>query len=140
MRRTTIITGPVATALASIAVGVAVVAPATAAPVRQPVTRAEVSTVTHRLAEQSAAKIEARSATGIEDLTNGAARVDRSRTSVGNYLRYGKFRMGASFAVFGTNTVNGEARTLWCVGYVEVVRAKSGRTRVAPGNLLCPVS
>ena len=48
--------------------------------------------------------------------------------------------MGASFALFGTNTVNGDARTLWCVGYVEVARAKSGRTRVMPGSLICPVS
>lgn len=124
----------------SIAIGLAVVAPAAAAQARTPVTRAEVSAVTHRLAEQSAAQLEAQSATGIEDLTNGAARVDRSRTSVGNYQRYGKFLMGASFALFGTNTVNGEVRTLWCVGYVEVARAKNGRNRVSPGNLLCPVS
>ena len=123
----------------SIANGLAVVSPA-AAQARTPVTRAEVSAVTHRLAEQSAAQLEAQSATGIEDLTNGAARVDRSRTSVGNYQRYGKFLMGASFALFGTNTVNGEVRTLWCVGYVEVARAKNGRNRVSPGNLLCPVS
>ena len=88
--------------------------------------------------QQSATKLEAQSASGIEDLTNGAARVDRSRTSVGNYLRYSRFRMSASFALFGTNTVNGEARTLWCVGYVEVARAKSGRTRVMPGSLICP--
>jgi hypothetical protein len=79
------------------------------------------------------------SATGIEDLTNGAARIDHSRTSIGNYLHYGKFRKGASFALFGTNTVNGETRTLLCVGNVEVVRAKNGRTRVA-ANLTCPVS
>ena len=115
-------------------------APAAAAQARKPVTRAEVSAATHRLAEQSAAELEAQSATGIEDLTNGAARLDRSRTSIGNYQRYGKFRMGASFALFGTNTVNGEARTLWCVGYVEVVRARGGRTRVMPGNMICPVS
>ena len=92
------------------------------------------------LARQAAVEVEGQSAKGIEDLTNGAARIDRSRTSVGNYLRYGRFRMGASFALFGTNTVNGELRTLWCIGYVEVTRAANGRTRVAPGSLLCPVS
>ena len=124
----------------TIAIGLAVVAPAAAAQARKPVTRAQVSAVTHRLAEQSATKLEAQSASGIEDLTNGAARVDRSRTSVGNYLRYSRFRMSASFALFGTNTVNGEARTLWCVGYVEVGRARSGRNRVMPGSLICPVS
>jgi hypothetical protein len=115
MRRTRIIT---------IAVGLAVVVPAAAA--------------AHRVAHQSAVGLAARSATGIEDLTNGAAKIDRSRTSVGNYLRYSKFRMGASFAVFGTNTVNGVTRALWCVGYVEILRAKNGRTRVAPGNVVCP--
>ena len=124
----------------TIAIGLAVVAPAAAAQARKPVTRAEVSAATHRVAQQAATRLEAQSASGIEDLTNGAARVDRSRTSVGNYLRYGRFHMSASFALFGTNTVNGEARTLWCVGYVEVARAKSGRTRVMPGSLICPVS
>lgn len=131
MRRTRIIT---------IAVGLAVVAPAAAAEAREPVTRVQVSTAAHRLADQSAIQLENQSATGIEDLTNGAANIDRSRTSVGNYLRYGQFRMGASFALFGTNTVGGVTRTLWCVGYVEVVRAGNGRTRVAPGNLICPGS
>jgi hypothetical protein len=124
----------------TIAIGLAVVAPVAAAQARKPVTRAEVSAVTHRLAQQSAVHLEAQSASGIEDLTNGAARVDRSRTSVGNYQRYGRFLMGASFALFGTNVVDGEARTLWCVGYVEVARAKNGRTRISPGNLVCPVS
>jgi len=128
------------TLIITIAIAVAVVAPAAAAQARKPVTRAEVSAATHRLAEQSATQLTAQSATGIEDLTNGAAHVDRSRTSVGNYLRYGRFRMGASFALFGTNTVDGEPRTLWCVGYVEVARARNGRTRVSPGTLLCPVS
>jgi hypothetical protein len=118
------------TLVSTFAIGLLVVAPA-AAEARVPVTRAEVSSAAHRLAGQSAA--------GIEDLTNGAASVDRSRTSVGNYLRYGKFRMGGSFALFGTNTVDGVARTLWCVGNLEVVRAKNGRTRVA-ANLTCPVS
>jgi hypothetical protein len=126
--------------ITTVAVALAVAAPAAAAQARKPVTRAEASAVTHRLAEQSAAKLEAQSATGIEAITHGAASIDRSRTSVGNYLRYGRFRMGASFALFGTNTVNGVTRTLWCVGYVEVLRAKDGGTRVAPGNLICPAS
>jgi hypothetical protein len=128
------------TVLTSLAVGLAAIGLAASAEAREPVTRAEVAAATHRIAHQAAVEVEAQSATGIEDLTNGAASVDRSRTSVGNYLRYSKFRMGASFALFGTNTVNGVARTLWCVGYVEVVRLGSGRTRVAPGNLICPAS
>ena len=82
-----------------------------------------------------AAALEDPAATGIEDLTNGAASIDRSRTSVGNYLRYSSFRSGASFALFGTNTVNGQARTLWCVGNVEVVRAKNGRARGVDSHL-----
>jgi hypothetical protein len=127
------------TSITTIALGLALVTPAAAAQARQPVTRAEVSATSHRIADQAATKLEAQSATGIEDLTNGAARVDRSRTSVGNYLRYGKFRMGASFALFGTNTVGGVARTLWCVGNLEVTRARNGRTRVA-ATLSCPVS
>jgi hypothetical protein len=127
------------TLITTIAVGLAVVAPAAAAEARAPVNRAEVFAATQRLAIQAATDFEGRSATGIEQLTNGAASVDRSRTSVGNYLRYGKFRSGASFALFGTNTVNGEARTLWCIGNVEVVRATNGRTRVA-ANVTCPAS
>jgi hypothetical protein len=127
------------TLITTIAVGLAVVAPAAAAEARAPVTRAEVFAATQRIAVQSAAKLEDPAATGIEELTNGAARFDRSRTSVGNYLRYGKFRQGASFALFGTNTVNGQLRTLWCIGNVEVVRAGDGRARVA-ANLTCPVS
>jgi hypothetical protein len=102
-------------------------------------TSAEVFAAAHRVADQSAAKIEDQTAGGLEEYTNGAARVDRSRTSFGNYIRYGKGRQGVSFALFGTNTVGGEARTLWCVGNVEVVRAANGRTSVA-GNLICPVS
>ena len=78
-------------------------------------------------------------ARGVEALTNGAARIDRSRTSVGNYLRFGKYRMGASFALFGTNTVNGTAHTLWCIGNMEVVHGASGPARVN-ANLTCPVS
>ena len=126
------------TALTSLAVGLAVVAPAAAAQAREPVTRAEAAALAHQIAKQAAVEIETQSATGIEDLTNGAASVDRSRTSVGDTcLR--QFRMGASFALFGTNTVNGVTRMLWCVGYVEVVRTANGRIRVA-GNLICPVS
>ena len=128
------------TTLTSLAVGLAVVVPAAAAEAREPVTRADAAAAAHRVATQAAVELEGQSATGIEDITNGAASVDRSRTSVGNYLRYGKFRMGASFALFGTNTVDGATRTLWCVGYVEVVRAPNGRTRVAPGTLICPAS
>jgi hypothetical protein len=130
MRRTMITTA---------AVGLAVVAPAAAADARGSLTRAEASAAAQRVADQAATELQNQSATGIEDLTNGAASIDRSRTSVGNYLRYGKFRMGVSFVLFGTNTVNGVARTLWCVGNLDVVRAKNGRTRTA-GNLTCPVS
>lgn len=128
------------TAITSLAVGLAVVVPAGAAAAREPVTRADAAAAAHRIANQAAMEVEGQAATGIEDLTNGAASVDRSRTSVGNYLRYGKFRMGASFVLFGTNTVDGLTRTLWCVGYVEVARMGNGRTRVAPGNLICPAS
>ena len=116
------------------------VTPVAAAQAREPVTRADAAAAAHRAARTAALQLESQSATGIEDLTNGAASIDRTRTSVGNYLRYGKFRMGASFALFGSNTVDGQVRTLWCVGYVEVQRGKSGGTRVAPGHLLCPVS
>jgi hypothetical protein len=125
--------------ITTMAIGLAVVAPAAAAEARQPVKRAEVFAATQRLAIQAATDLEDRSAAGIEELTKGAASVDRSRTSVGNYLRYGKFRSGASFALFGTNTVNGEARTLLCIGNVEVVRARNGRTRAA-ANVSCPIS
>ena len=127
------------TAITIIAAGLVVVGPAAAAEARAPVTRAEVSAAAHRLADQSAIELEQQSATGIEDLTNGAASVDRSRTSVGNYLRYGRFHIGASFVLFGTNTVNGEVRTLWCVGNLEVTHARNGRASFA-GNLICPVS
>jgi hypothetical protein len=130
MRRTTI---------SIIALGLAVVVPAAAAEAREPVTRVEVSAAAHRIADQSAAELEDHSATGLEALTNGAARIDRSRTSVGNYLRFGKFRMGASFALFGTNTVNGTAHTLWCIGNIEVVRRATGPARVS-ANVTCPVS
>ena len=121
----------------SLAVALAV-APAAAAQAREPVTRADAAAAAHRVAHDAAVGIAARSATGVEALSHGAARVDH--TSVDNYLRYGKFRMGASYALFGTNTVNGEARTVWCLGYLEVMRGKNGRTRVVPGNLICPVS
>jgi hypothetical protein len=125
-------------AITAIGLGVAVPA-AVAEATTAPVTRAEVFAAAQRIAQQAAAKLEDQSASGIEEFTNGAARVDRSRTSFGNYIRYGKRRQGVSFALFGTNTVNGEARTLWCVGNVEVVRARNGRTRVA-ATLDCPVS
>jgi hypothetical protein len=127
------------TLIITVVVGLAVVAPAAAADARGSLTRAEASAAAQRVADQAATELQNQSATGIEDLTNGAASIDRSRTSVGNYLRYGKFRMGVSFALFGTNTVNGVARTLWCVGNLDVMRAKNGRTRTA-GNLTCPVS
>jgi len=129
MRRTTI----------SIAIGLAVLVPAAAAEAREPVTRVQVFAAAHRLADESAAELEDHSATGLEDIANGAASIDRSRTSVGNYLRFGKFRMGASFALFGTNTVNGKARTLWCIGNIEVIRTAGGPARVN-SNLICPVS
>ena len=130
MRRTTIST---------IAVGLAVLVPAAAAEARRPVTRVEAFAAAHQLADQSAAELEDHSAKGLEDLANGAASIDRSRTSVGNYLRFGKFRTGASFALFGTNTVNGVVHTLWCIGNLEVVRRANGRTRVS-ANVTCPVS
>jgi hypothetical protein len=123
----------------TLAIGLAVAVPAASATARQPVTRTEALAAAQHFAVQSAAALEDPAVTGIEDLTNGAASIDRSRTSVGNYLRYSSFRSGASFALFGTNTVNGQVRTLWCVGNVEVVRAKNGRARVA-STLTCPVS
>jgi len=110
---------------------VAVPAPAAAAQAREPVSRAAVFAAAHRLADQSAG--------GLEQLTNGAASVDRSRTSVGHYVNHGKFRRGASFELFGTNTVDGQARPLRCIGTVELVRATGGRTSVT-ANLTCPVS
>ena len=76
-------------AIAVAVVAVAVPASAAAAEARQPVKRAEVFAATQRLAIQAATNLEDRSAAGIEDLTNGAASVDRSRTSVGNYMSYG---------------------------------------------------
>jgi opacity protein-like surface antigen len=116
------------TALAVLAVPLLV--PAAAAEAREPVTSARAFAAAQQLANQSA--------TRLEQLSNGAARIDRSRTSVGNYVSYGKFRKGASFALFGTNTVNGETHTLWCIGNVEVVQSRNGRARVA-ANLTCPV-
>lgn len=127
------------TLIMTIATGLVVVAPAAPAEAREPVTRVEAFAAAHDLAGQAASAADKDSASALEDLSNGAVSIDRSRTSVGNYLRYGKFRKGVSFALFGTNTVNREVHTLWCVGNVEVVRAKSGRTRVT-ANLTCPVS
>jgi hypothetical protein len=128
------------TNIVTVAVALAVVAlPAAAEATTRPVTRAEVFAAAHRIAEQAAAKLEDQTAAGLEKLTNGAAQVDRARTSFGNYIRYGKRRQGVSFALFGTNTIGGVARTLWCVGNVEVVQARNGRTHAA-ANLICPVS
>jgi hypothetical protein len=47
--------------------------------------------------------------------------------------------MGASFALFGTNTVDGTAHTLWCIGNIEVLRRATGPARVS-ANVTCPVS
>jgi hypothetical protein len=112
------------------ALSVALLVPAAAAEAREPVTSARAFAAAGQLANQTASRL--------ERLTNGAARIDRSRTSVGNYVSYGKFRKGASFALFGTNTVNGETHTLWCIGNVEVVQSRNGPARVA-ANLTCPV-
>jgi hypothetical protein len=126
------------TLIATIAVSLGVVAPAGAADAATGfVTRAEVFTAAHRVADQAAAKLQDQSGGGIEEFTRGAAQVDRSRTSFGNYIRYSKRRQGASFALFGTITVGGELRPFWCIGNVEVVRTGIGRTRVA-ANLICP--
>jgi hypothetical protein len=122
MRRTTITT---------VVIGLAVIAPATAAEARERVTHAAAFASAQRLADQSA--------TGLEDLGNGAIRVDRSRTSVGNYMNYGKFRKGVSFALFGTNTVDGQTRTLWCIGNFVFAAGKNGRT-TRTGNVSCAAS
>jgi hypothetical protein len=129
MRRTTITTRLLVAGLASLAM--AVPASAAAAAPRVPVTHAAAFASAQRLADQSAA--------ALEDVANGAVNIDHSRTSVGNYLNYGKFRKGVSFALFGTNTVDGEARTLWCVGNFVFVPGRNGRTS-AVGNVTCPVS
>jgi hypothetical protein len=118
MRRTTIIAGLVAASLASLAI-----APAAGAKSREPVTRADVFAAAHRLAAQAAAEL--------ESLSNGTVAIDRSQTSFGNYLPYGKFRKAAAFAIFGTRTAGGEANTLWCIGNVDVARAGNGRMQVA---------
>jgi hypothetical protein len=117
------------TAVTVLAAGLLV--PAAAAEAREPVARAAVFAAAQGFAGQSAS--------GLEALTHGAASIDRSRTSVGNYVSYGKFRKGVSFALFGTNTVAGETHTLWCIGNVELVQAGNGRPRSAV-NLTCPVS
>ena len=127
MRRTTITTRLLVAGLASLAMAV----PASAAAPRLPVTHAAAFASAQRLADQSAV--------ALEDVANGAVTINRSRTSVGNYLNYGKFRKGVSFALFGTNTVDGQARTLWCVGNFVFVPGKTGRTN-AIGNVTCPVS
>ena len=124
----------------TIAIGLAVVAPAAGAQARKPVTRAEVSAVTHRLAEQSATNLRHSRVLGI--------RGRHERRGQGRPLTHECRQLpalqqvphGRVVRTLGTNTVNGDARTLWCVGYVEFLRAKSGRTRVMPGSLICPVS
>ena len=117
MRRITLITGLLTAALASLAI-----AQVADAKPRHPVTRAEVFAAAQRQAEGSAVTLE-------KD-AKGIVSIDRSRTGVGNYFRYGAFRQSASFAIFGTKTVNGEAGTLWCLGSVEVRRTKNDHTRV----------
>jgi hypothetical protein len=128
MRRTRI-TQVLVAGLASLMM--AIPASAAAAPTRVPVTHAAAFASAQRLADQSAA--------ALEDIGNGAVNFDRSRTSVGNYLNYGKFRKGASFALFGTNTVDGKTRTLWCVGNFVFAAARNGGTNSA-GNVTCPIS
>jgi hypothetical protein len=117
MRRTTCITALLTAALASLAI-----AQVANAKSRHPVTRAEAFAAAQRQAERSAARLEKDG--------NGTVSIDRSRTSVGNYNPYDPFRRSASFVIFGTNTVNGEAGLLWCVGNVEVRRTKKDHTRV----------
>ena len=121
-------TSKYATAVAALAVVLPVPA---AAEARQPVTSAKAFAAAQRIANQSASRL--------ERLTHGTARFDRSRTSVGNYISYSKYRKGASFALFGTNTFDGVEQTLWCVGNIELVTAMDGRTVVA-ADLSCPVS
>jgi hypothetical protein len=119
MHRTTLITGLVTAALASLAI--AQVATARAP---RPVTSAEVFAAAQQGAERAAARLEKNG--------NGTVSIDRSRTGVGNYFRLGAFRQSATFAIFGTKTVNGKADTLWCLGTVEVMRSKT-HTRVRRG-------
>jgi hypothetical protein len=109
----------------------AVLAPATAAEARAPVTHAAAFASAQRLAHQSAS--------ALEDMANGAVTIDRSRTSVGDYLNYGRFRKGVSFALYGTNTVDGKERTLWCIGNFIFTPGRNGRTSAA-GNVTCPIS
>lgn len=129
MRRTRIITRLLVAGLASLVM--AVPASVAAAAPRVPVTHAAAFASAQRLADQAAA--------ALEDTGNGAVSIDRSRTSVGNYLNYGKFRKGVSFALFGTNTVDGKARTLWCIGNFEFAAGKNGLTS-SVGNVTCPIS
>ena len=117
MRRTTCITALLTAALASLAIAQV----ANAKP-RHSVTRAEVVAAAQQQAESSAARLEQNG--------NGSVSIDRSRTSVGSYLRSGAFRQSAVFAIFGTNTAGGAAGTLWCLGYVEVSRTMRDHTRV----------
>ena len=64
----------------SLAVALAVT-PAAAAQAREPVTRAEAAAAAHRVAHDAALGIAAQSGTGVEALSDGAARVDRARAS-----------------------------------------------------------
>lgn len=120
-----------------IAVGVVALAPA-AAQARKPVTRSEVASTVKALADQSAGALESNSFAGI-DLSPGEISIDRSRTGVSNYERYGKYRMRASFALFGTRTVGGVTDTMLCLGQGDVIHARTGATRVLL-YLSCPVS
>ena len=121
----------------AIALGLIAVVPA-AAQARAPVTRAEVSSTVQRLADQSAGSLESNSIAGI-DMSQGEVSIDRSRTSVSNFERYGKYRMRASFGLFGTHTVAGVTDSMWCLGQADVIHARTGALRVLL-YLTCPVS
>ena len=109
-----------------------------AAQARTRVTRSEVSTAVMNLANQSASGLESNSVAGV-NLGQGTVEIDRSRTGVSNYQRYGRYRMRASFALFGTHTVAGVARTMWCLGQADVIHTRPGGTRFVL-YLTCPVS
>jgi len=117
VHRTTIITGLIAAALTSLAF-----APVASAKPRDRVTHAEVFAAVERQA--------AKTATTVEVDGGGEVSIDRSRTTVGHYMRDGAFRKSATFAIFGTKTVNGEADTVWCLGSADITRTKNGQTRV----------
>lgn len=121
----------------TIALALAAVLPA-AAQARTRVTRSEVATAVKRLADQSASALETKSVAGL-NLDQGEVDIDRSRTRVSNFERYGKYRMRASFGLFGTHTVAGVERTMWCIGQADVIHARTGATRFVL-YLICPVS